>query len=413
MESRVTTIVYVLVGVVTLAHGLPLPRLIYQPSPEQSAPMPQYWELRPAPTKQFTANGQSIFTSYMQQGRFDPDRPYIQMIVPVKIEGNALEDRWEIATGPFIEPTRPTAAPTSKTPIPCINATLNVTLNLTTWNETNCTSTPTTKPTTKPVKALFMLNDGSTVYSVGNDRTPDLNGAYELAYVVHRPAPRLSPPASPYTYVQYVDYNQMKMDSLRRMSLSPAVESSEPVYIYKPVYPSHSQSYDAYYYLPVNQEEYSDTAVQSKPELSKKGEDEDSAVQDSIMKEETAKLEDLDDDTVPGTVKEEASEIAMANGVDSTELQQQSLINSLSSEIQAELEETVTKQESDNSAQKQEPETVSENTIVAKAEEELGKLMEDNNKDEYWENELKSISNKDLLSAVEIVLQQLNNRFSE
>ena len=359
------------------------------------------------------ADAQAAFVPSYIQGRFDPNRPYIQMVVPAEeMDTPASEDRFK----PFIplptRPTPPTSAPSvDKTPKPEIcNESQYV--NGTWVNGTNATDcTPPTKKTNgTPTTALFMLADGITLYSVAKEDAKKetlLNGAYELAYVAHRPVARTP---SRYPIAQFVDYTQLYRDkySLFR-SPYPATGYYEPVYIYRPVYPAPSRSYDVYYYLPSDERKSQEQQTNSNaaPDNTEKEEAEERFGEESS--EEIARTEVLARDPAPSAVKEEASEIAMANAAgedanDQEALQQEALLNALSSEIQTELQRAQTAAES--------PPRDEDDPITKVAKEKLAQLMGQDEDNGYWENELDRISNKDLINAVEIVLQQLNSRLS-
>ncbi|CAI8018608.1 hypothetical protein GBAR_LOCUS11270 [Geodia barretti] len=388
------------------AVALPLPRVVYeQPSPDLYS-RPQAWELRPAGIEPFTAGDaapdvQAAFIHSYIQSRFDPERPYIQMVVPrIQTDESVSEDRFN----PFrVLPTRPTVpSPETPTPAMCKNESLNET-SINGTNATACTP-PTKEKEVKPATALFMLADGTTLYSVGKEDANEeslLNGAYELAYVAHRP---VAPAASPYPVAQYVDYNQINKD---RFSFFGSPGYYEPVYIYKPVYPARSRSYDVYYYLPHGtqsrqQQTSSSSEAQSAPDRTEKEEERGGGE----SSEEIARTEVLARHPAPSAEKEEASEIAMANAAgeaaDQEALQQEALLNALSTEIETELQgATTTVAES----------APGEDDLITKAaKEELAQLMDHDDSNDYWENELERISNKDLINAVEVVLQQLNSR---
>ena len=413
-------------------YGYPVPFVIYPPLSGQSpVAQPQLWEVRPAPMQSFTpydarydADGQAaaVFNSYLE-GRFDPDRPYIQMIVPGGANELAEEEKGEVneervipgGGNPLIKPIRPTPPtlpPTTEAPPEEPKVICNETaLNATGRNETNATDCvpPTKKTVEKPGQALFMLVDGTTVYSVGQGEReggPNLSGAYELAYVAHRPS---SPYMSTYPMIQYADHAQMQMDTLGRVPFFRSPYSAprgyyEPVYIYRPVYPSASRSYDVYYYLPSQQNE---------AETSSENESEDDNTQEVKEEEVVGKedevaaitAKDLAEDPGPSAEKVQANEIAMPNAVkeeDQEELQEQALVDALSSEIEAEMQ----------SPKHTEPQPSKE--VVVEAEE--AALAADEpvvHDDKYWESELEKISDKDLIHAVEIVLQQLNSRLSD
>jgi hypothetical protein len=406
LEAKVRALLFMCL--LSQAVALPLPRIVYQqPSPDFYS-RPQAWELRPAGIEQFTAGGaaadlQAAFIHSYIQSRFDPERPYIQMVVPrIQTDESVSEDRFN----PFrVLPTRPTV-PSAETPTSAIIC-KNDSLNGTSINGTNATACipPTEEKEVKPATALFMLADGTTLYSVGKEDANEeslLNGAYELAYVAHRP---VAPAASPYPVAQYVDYNQINKD---RFSFFGSPGYYEPVYIYRPVYPAPSRSYDVYYYLPhgtrsrQQQTSSSSEALQSAPDRTEK--EEERVGEESS--EEIARTEVLARHPPPSAEKEEASEIAMANAAgeaaDQEALQQEALLNALSSEIETELQGATT--------------TVAESApgkddlITKAAKEELAELMEHDDSNDYWENELERISNKDLINAVEVVLQQLNSR---
>ena len=413
--KSLSSVAFLVLCSLSLTWSLPVPRLVYQQSAPNPYPQPQYWELRPAAMEPFMASDAqtALFHSYIQQSRFDPDRPYIQMVVPNNDEDTgASEDRYF----PFaVRPTRPPVKTTTPPPEICKNESTNATeINGTAVNRNvteNC-NPPVTGTDERPATALFMLADGTTLYSVGQgDAKPEspLNGAYELAYVARRPAARK---LSPYPMVQYADYNQMNRDRLPFFG-SPYAAAAyyEPVYIYKPVYPSSSRSYDVYYYLPTEEQEPdANSEAESQPEATKEEDEETERIREESS-EEIARTEFLARDPAPSAEKEEASEIAMADagGADDQEtLQQEALLNALSSEIEAELQTTTTAAQSaaQSSPEKEDP-------ITKEAKHELAQLLDHNDNRDYWENELERISNKDLINAVEVVLQQLNSRLSD
>ena len=409
--------------------GYPVPFVMYPPLSDQSpVAQPQLWEVRPASMRSFTpyngrydadAQAAAVFNSYLA-GRFDPDRPYIQMIVPGGGKELAEEEKGEVNEdkfnpgGPF-GPTRPSPppppSPTTEAPTEEPKTICNETaLNATGRNETNATDCvpPTVKTIEKPGQALFMLADGTTVYSVSQGEReggPNLSGAYELAYVAHRPS---SPYMSTYPMIQYADHAQMQMDTLGRVPFFRSPYSAprgyyEPVYIYRPVYPSASRSYDVYYYLP-SQENEAETSSedQSEEDIQEVKEEEVVGKEDEVA---AITAEDLAEDPGPSAEKVQANEIAMPNAVkeeDQEELQEQALVDALSSEIEAEMQ----------SPKHTEPQPSKE--VVVEAEE--AALAADEpvvHDDKYWDSELEKISDKDLIHAVEIVLQQLNSRLSD
>ena len=405
--------------VVSLVSSFPLPLLYYQDLAGPSPARPQYWELRPAPYNSLGGDAQAaaFFNSYMQ-GRFDPDRPYIQLIVPGRGDGEVHEDRL-IPGGPF-GPTRPTV-PTAEAPTteaPTVNC--NDSLNATTVNGTNATNcvTPTSKtPDAKPSTALFMLADGTTVYSVGDKGEMDqsLSGAYELAYVARRPSTPYIAPAPAYPLVQYADYGQMQMDSLGRVPFfgSPRYATAdyyEPAYIYRPVYATASRNYDVYYYLPKEANNQGSVArTQGEPASSEK--EKESNEEEEVVAEEE---EDLAGEPEPSVEKEEANEIAMPNAVEEVDQaqlqeQEQALVDALSSEIQAEM--LAPTQEELQPGEEKMADTAETQLSEEGAEEMLAELMVHD--DDYWEKELEKISDKDLINAVQVVLQQLNSRLSD
>jgi hypothetical protein len=267
----------------------------------------------------------------------------------------------------------------------------------------------------KPPSVLLMLADGTTPYPAGEKAGQSesaLNGAYELAYVEHRP--RISA-FSPYPLVKYADYNQITLNRFGKLpflgSPYPAYGSYEPVYIYRPVYPTASRAYDVYYYLPADHTQQQSNAEIQSPEAIADDEDSTDLLQEPMFKpkkedantekedynskkEETSvEAEGVREEVKAGmeeAEKEDASEIAMPNAVDELDRQQQALLEALSSEIEAEL---------------QAPRLDSQ-PVAGEMTRTEGAVVQD---DEYWEK----ISNKDLISAVEIVLQQLNNRLSD
>lgn len=411
-----------LAAICSISTGLPLPRLVYQ---TQTNPSPQYWELRPVSTAQSVNAEAALFNSYIQ-GMFDPDRPYIQMVVP-NTDSDAYEEQKLIPGNPFIGPTPPPPEKTTEVPptgILClVNGTnvtalnlngtnitalllketnvttlnisgINVTAinlngtNVTALNLTVCRTNGNETHTVVPAQALLMLADGTTLYSVENTINKEseslLNGAYELAYVAHQPINSFFP-QSPYPYVQYTDY-----DPFNRIPFSNPYYTGgafQQVYVYKPVYPSSSRSYDVFYYLPVENEKNSERQSQS---MAEKSDQVDSKKQDKVPKLESESNAD----------NQKASELTMPNAVEETiDVQEQALMNALIAQIQGD---------------KQDDRPLPDEKIVEEV------MIEDNDtkekeieEAENLEEELENISDEDLLSAVEKVLQQLHSRLTD
>ena len=398
----------VIVGlfVFSVANGLPLPRLVL---PQEAGSIPAVrWELRPT-SRQYanTADENFLYSAYIQ-GRFDPDRPYIQMIVP---RGDGIANYEAKPTGPFGPTRKPpttvattvaTTVPTEELPIECINSTNNSTLNITV-NGTVCNESLATVPSVSRPLARLMLADGRRIYPIDgaqgqrNEWSP--SGAYELAYTTYRP--RTVSAVSPqfFPVIQYADYNYFGWPGGY-----PAGGTLEPVYIYRPVYPSALRSYDVYYYLPV-------------------------AESQSDAERETAKT---------NAEKVEASEITMPNALDNSEANPQ---------VQTHVEVVPTTSTSQKEVESQEnPGSESDNDKMVKIEEEHpateikneqmeiaeaepeektgeGRVAEaepgektvesEEDSPSNWEKELESISDQDLMAAIEKVLQEIHSRLSD
>ena len=393
----------------------------------------------------------ALFNSYIQ-GKFDPDRPYIQMVVP-KTDEDAYEEK-KIPGHPLVGPTppppeTPTEPETEKPTVvgngdeACVNESVNGT-NTTTLNETLCQNETRKNSTGKthtvfPVQALLMLADGTTLYSVGNkqnqESAPLLDGAYELAYVAHQPnlAPLSSNP-----YVQFANYDPLYWGNF--YGRIPFVGNPynpgyayEPVYIYKPIYPSASHSYDVYYYLPVDKET---VEHQSKPK----------AKEDTTLASTKSRKQDPPIDTVelasqPNSDTQKASELTMPNAVTEDAIK----VQPVTEEEIGLKEQPVTEEEIDLKEQpvteeeiglKEQPVTEDEiglkeqalvNTLISQIEteeqengqspsEEEEMIEEEETKEvaiqklDTLEEELDRLSDEDLISAVEEVLQQLHSR---
>ena len=392
MELPLFLKVVVGLSVLSLTYGLPLPRFVYQQEADPSA----YWELRPASRRYVGAPETNALYRNAIQDRFDPDRSYIQMIVPAANEIRA--DTEAKPKGPFGPTSEPPTLDTDEgqddenevvpSPPPCINGTINGTN--TTCNETVPSSPSIAVPgsETVPPSALLMLADGTTLYSVGMGQRrkngPSPSGTYELAYVAHRP--RIAAP-QPYPAAQYADFNRLGSIA-GSPPLSYGAGMYEPVYIYKPVYPSAARSYDVYYYLPVDNPQSAE--IQSKPKTNKKADKE-------LEPKVEAKIE-----RKPNTKKAEANEITMANAVEEADLQEQALIDAFNSQLVAMRGENLSPEsKSEQVKEEVNAEETKLDKVEAKTEEDLHI---------QWEEELDKVSNEDLISAVERVLQQLHNR---
>ena len=388
--SAVSLRVIVGLCICSVTCGLPLPRLVYQQEASPSA----YWEIRPAPA-QFDAYDHAFYNTYIQ-GRFDPDRPYIQMIVPGTDEVAEAEKK-PSGINPFVGPTREPPAvdrdekeSEDKLNEACKNASLvlNGTQNGT--NITDCRNETRRMPT--PVH--LMLADGTTLYSVGKEQGKksnlQLSGAYELAYVAHRPSVVYSAPPQLYPVVQYADYNQIPWRGLGLIGNPyPGARIYEPLYIYRPVYPSISRSYDVYYYLPIADQ------------------------QNAEHQEETEVVQDKNNEAIDEDIKptgesevkaeeQEADEIVTPNALEELDPQEQALVDALNSKS-----ESVQENKSPPPVKLQ----GEENTGVTEEDEveELDALQNIM----HFEEKLDKISDEDLISAVETVLQQLHSRLMD
>ena len=392
-----------------MTYGLPLPRFVYQQDVNPSMNL----EVRPA-FVQYTADLNSpIYTSYLQ-GRFDPDRPYIQMIVP-NTDGMAVAEKKPI--GPF-GPTRPTPdidrnenedeKLEENKIVGCVNGSLKGTNSNGTYsvNGTNATSCYNK---TLPAQAFLMLADGTTIYGVDGESVqkqhPSLDGVYELAYVAHRPQP---PNSEFYPRLQYVDYNRLPWGGFGSSVLagSPPYLTAglyQLLYIYKPVFPVPSRSYDVYYYLPTDHEDQNDADIedraeensvnmagregldhdQSKAEIQENTEptsNVDTVVEGSEERVNT-QVKDMELESMVSSEKEEAKETAMPNATQGADSEEQALIDALDSKMEE---------------------------LQAKEE---GKQIEDQDGlNAQWEDNLVQMTDKDLIDAVERVLQQLHSR---
>ena len=367
----------------SLTCGLPLPRLVYQQETRPS----MFWEARPA-ADTFTALadlGAARYTSYLE-GRFDPDRPYIQMIVP------NTDDMAAAAKKPNMRPTKPTPDDRVVTLpdediIPCGNLSSNGTIDINGTDIFNATnSTEYCNKTIITTPALLMLADGITLYGRQEGGNPSLNGAYELAYVAHQPSYTTSVRPALYPLVQYVDYNQLPWDvyGVSPFGGSPLYSSTaglyQPVYIYKPVFPVTSRNYDVYYYFPTDREDQSNAVLQNKATTKSL----DSAVQEAesrLISEAEGKTHEL----IEGSEKEEAKETPVPNVLEETDREEQALDNALNSKIKQVI-------------------PFEEKGI------ETHEGMLDEQDDGVIMQELDRISSDDLLEVVERVLQQLHSR---
>ena len=372
-------------SVCTLTYGLPLPRYVYQQEADPAA----YWELRPASRQYFSAPEINPF--YHIQGRFDPDRPYIQMIVPASDE--ILADTEAKPRGPFGPTMEPPTIHNNEGQgdenevAPCINDTIN---------GTNTTCNETVPPSEAP-SAMLMLADGNTLYSAGMGQGrksgPSPSGTYELAYVAHRPRTAI---LQPYPLIQYADVNQLRWGGIGE---SPPLGGNpyngagvyEPVYIYRPVYPSATRGYNVYYYLPADDQQIAE--LQSKPQMNRKTEKESGPKANAKMEEHEKK---------PSADKAEANEITMPNATEKADLQEQALVAALNSQLVA-LQKENPSIESKSEQVKEEANAEETKLDEAKADVEEDMSIQ-------WEEELDRVSNEDLISAVERVLQQLHNR---
>ena len=163
------------------------------------------------------------------------------------------------------------------------------------------------------------------------------------------------------------------------------------VYIYRPVYPSATRSYNVYYYLPADDQQIAE--LQSKPQMNRKTEKESGPKANAKMEEHEKKT---------SADKAEANEITMPNAAEKADLQEQALVAALNSQLVA-LQKENPSIESKSEQVKEEANAEETKLDEAKADVEEDMSIQ-------WEEELDRVSNEDLISAVERVLQQLHNR---
>ena len=374
----------------SIACGLPLPRL-------QATPF-LYREVRPA-SLQFTVSAADFTPSFYgssMQGRFDPDRSYIQMILP-NTEDIAVAAKKPNDLHPVEQPTKnpeeeiPSEPPTCRLNSSAIILNGTITLNVTFLNGTNLNGTNITNCSNETLRqylrnslrvsapAVLMLADGTSIGAEQDE--PSLTGTYELAYVAQRPSAVYSASPQLYPFVKYVNYNQIpwRGSPLIIGNPYPAEGIYEPIYIYRPVFPILARSYDVYYYF--------STADQQNI----KRQENTKVVQESKAKTIPTKL-----DTKPvselkvNSEKEDAKENVMPNTMEEVGPQEKALVDALNS--QAEIVE-------ENTAP---PVNLQLKEETAVAETDM------DGKDDYHLNE----DDNDLMRAVERVLQQLHSRLT-
>lgn len=382
----------VIVGlfVFSVANGLPLPRLVF---PQEAASIPAVrWELRPT-SRQF-ANSPDDST-YIQ-GRFDPDRPYIQMIVP---RGDGIANYEAKPTGPFGPTREPPTTRTEEPPIECINITNNSTLNITV-NGTVCRneSLPIVPSVSRPL-ARLMLADGTRIYPIegaqGQSTEWSPSGAYELAYTTYRP--RTVSAVSPqfFPVIQYADFGWP--------GGYPAGGTFEPVYIYKPVYPSALRSYDIYYYFPVA-EPQRDAERESAKTNTEKAEASEITMPNALRENSKAHPQVQSHVEVVSTTPTSQKEVESQKNPGSES------DNDKMVEIEEEHPVMEIKNEQTEIAEAEPEETIGESHV---SEAEPGEKTVESEEDSNWEKELENISDQDLMAAIEKVLQEIHSRLSD
>lgn len=358
----------------------PLPRII---APQALSSSLGHWEFRP-PTSTVESR-QDIelalqswadphFYSYVR-GRFDPERPYIQVVFP---SGEEEDD----------DVTRTQSKPKFHE----IEKIVNPIKSLDVSNDTNTTVGNTTKPSPR----LFAEEQE-------NGAGPLPYGAYELAYVVHRRR-GTAYSAQRYPLVQYADYQLLgPMTGWSAWGDQVPGPLYEPVYIYRPVYPSRYHDYDVLYYVPASHEDGvagkadNNEFEKEASEIAMPDAEHDVTVQIAMSEAEqevTVQKDPADDPSEDGAVAEEGVVTQEEDNLEQALVKEESEQQSNDIPVEGPVEGLVTDQS----------EEVKE---TAAAEEESDSPTID------WEKELESISDEDLLVAVEGVLQRLHNRLTD
>jgi len=356
----------------------PLPRII---APRAASSSLGRWELRSSPNAVESRQAIELalqswadphFYSYVR-GKFDPERPYIQVVLP---SGEEEED--DDLTRTQYKP-KYIHIPTVVNPIKDVNNTKN---------DTNTTDGGSQNTIEQSPNALAEEQENGLPF-----------GTYELAYVAHRRRVTVYP-ARRYPLVQYADYQVLGQAAGWSVWGEPQALGPlyEPVYIYRPVYPSRYHDYDVLYYVPASEDEVAEKADNNElekeaSEIAMPDAEHDVTVQIAMPEAEqevTVQKNPADDPSEDSAIAEEGAvtqeednlEQALARG-ESEQQSNDSPVEGLITSQSVEVKET------------------------AEVEEESDSPTID------WEKELENISDEDLLMAVEGVLQRLHNRLTD
>lgn len=358
----------------------PLPRII---APRATSSSLGHWELRPAPRtvesrQDIEAALQSWadphFYSYAR-GKFDPERPYIQVVLPSGEErGDDDVTRTQYTKDKFH----------------------HVLKHVNPIEEENSTNNDTDG---QPSNSLEQSSQSLAEFQ--DTRAEPLPfGTYELAYVVHRRKGAAYPPRR-YPLVQYADYQLLGLVGGWGGWGGPQAPGPfyEPVYIYRPVYPSVYHDYDVLYYVPASEDDLADKA--DNKELEKEASEIAMPDAEHDVTVQIAMPEAEKDVTVQNDPADDASEEDVATAEEGAVTQEEDSLEQALAKGQSEQQSTDSPVEglalgpSEEVKEKADVEEGSESPAID------------------WEKELENISDEDLLMAVEGVLQRLHNRLTD
>ena len=288
--------------------------------------------------------------------------------------------------------------------------------NSSTSNKTSTDATLTSPAT------LMMLVDGMSVYpypaSAGQETVKSeslTSGAYELAYVAHRPR---TVNTAAYPRIHHADYNPLSWGGPSNPLSNQADNAGayELVYIYRPVIISTPRDYDVYHYFqPAEQnaagydQEAKVTEAKASEIAMPDAEDYKATIQvESSAAKSAAEAQEKTADTAEETAASQDAEIASEKKSDAAAKQD---LTSLEQEVLEQVLELQNQrvQQQDEKKEEEEEEKV-QTEAKAEGENVQGEQREgDGDLDNNWE-ELENVNNRDLLTAVERVLQQLHNR---
>ena len=358
----------------------PLPRII---APRATSSSLGHWELRPSPNAVESRQAIELalqswadphFYSYVR-GTFDPERPYIQVVLPSGEEEDDDLTRTQGKTKYYYIDKE-------------VNPIKDVTVN-NTRNDTNTTDggSPNTIGQSPNASAEEQEN--------GAERLPF--GTYELAYVAHRRRGT----ARRYPLVQYADYQVLGQAAGWSVWGEPQALGPlyEPVYIYRPVYPSRYHDYDVLYYVPASEDEGAEKADNN--ELEKEASEIAMPDAEHDVTVQIAMPEAEQEVTVQKDPADDPSE-------DSAVADEEGAVTEEEDNLEQALARGESEQQSNDSPVKG---PITSQSVEVKETAEVEEESESPTID--WEKELENISDEDLLMAVEGVLQRLHNRLTD